>query len=409
MSKILILDDERLVLQQVSKYVESYGYEYDFISKPKFLQYKLDSDHFDLILLDINMAGQDGISILRDLRKNKAYDDIAIIMLTGEVSEKIISQCFELGAADYITKPIRELEFKARVKAVMDLNDHIHQVEMQAKELQKNKETIMAAMKKINSSIDAARRIQGAMLPSKVDLGLTFPDFFVFFQPKDIVSGDFYWCDQFEETNKKIQKQVVVVAADCTGHGVSGAFMTALGTTLLKEIISHSKVREPDEVLYELNQRLISIITREGEEDIREGMEVAICMIDKANKKICFAGAKRPLIMISESGELTVIKGSMSSIGVQHPKRMEAKFEKHIVSIENGTTYYMISDGFQDQFDSENIKKYSKKKLLDFLQTHYKQPFSEQERLLKEELENWKGDIVQTDDILVMGFKIDSA
>ena len=405
MSKILVVDDERLVLQQVSKYLESCDYEYDFISKPKFLYNKLESENFELILLDINMEGQDGMSILRDLKKSEKYKHHAVIMLTGEVGEKNISDCFELGASDYITKPIRELEFKARVKAVMELNQYIRTVEKQAEELRHNRETIMKSISKINASIDVAKRIQNAMLPSLKDLRNMLPKSFIFFKPKDIVSGDFYWCDRVIDPSEG-QELIIIAAGDCTGHGVSGAFMTALGTTLLKEIISHNQILEPNKILQELNKRLIAIITSEDKEAIKEGMEICVSVIDKRKQLLHFSGAKRPIINISKNGDMSVNRGSIFSIGSQHIKTNDIKFDKYVIELEKGSTYYMFSDGFQDQFNEENAKKYSRKKLLDFFKENYSKSFDEQKELLEQELNSWKGQAIQTDDILIMGFQV---
>ena len=419
MSKILIIDDERLVIEQVSKMLSGYGYEYDFISKPKFLYQKLDNEKFELILLDINMEGEDGITILKNLKENEKYKHLTIIMMTGEANQSIISQCFELGASDYVIKPIRELEFKARIKSIMKLQEYISKVEKQKEELRKNQNTIMKSLKKvelqnkviarknsaISASIKSAERIQNAILPSIEEIQSVIPEIFILFKPRDIVSGDFYWYRKIHSENGKDEKYILVVA-DCTGHGVPGAFMSALGTTLIKEIITGTRIISPSEILTSLNKKLTGIFIHEREEEsIKDGMEIGICLIDPEKQMIHFSGAKRPLICIDEKGDISIHKSCNLSIGIQSKNRVPHC--KNIgLKINPKTTYYMFSDGYQDQFNHENNKRYTKRKVLNFLAQNKNYSLKKQEELLRNELDAWKGENRQTDDILIMGFSL---
>ncbi len=403
MSKVLIVDDERLIIEYVSKLLDTYGYEYDFIPKPKFLYQKLDSDNFDLILLDINMEGQDGVNILKELKSNDKYKDITVIMMTGEANQSIISTCFELGVADYITKPIRELEFKARVHSVMKLREFMRKLNKQNEELASSKKTIMESLKQIRDSIDAAKRIQNALLPPVDKIKSTLPETFIFYKPKDVVSGDFYWFDEI--SNGKGNKMVLFVG-DCTGHGVPGAFMTALGTTLLKEILHNQHVTEPNKVLDHLNNNLTNILKQEGhDEQVQEGMDAAICTIDTASKTLEFSGAKMPLVFV-KNGAAESVKGSLKSIGIQPAELARMEYNREKIKIESGTMFYLFTDGFQDQLNEENNKKYSRKRLMEVFGEMAKLSMDEQVGVLEKEFEKWKGENNQIDDILILGFRI---
>ncbi|MEQ9425182.1 MAG: response regulator [Cyclobacteriaceae bacterium] len=399
MSKVLIVDDERLIIEYVGKLLSSYGYDYDFIPKPKFLYEKLDSESFDLILLDINMEGQDGVNILKELKSSEKYRDYTVIMMTGEANQNVISKCFELGVADYITKPIRELEFKARVESSLKLQEFVKKVSKQNDDLAKSQKIIMDSVKKIRDSIDAAKRIQNAMLPSLEKIKENIPDTFIFYKPKDVVSGDFYWFDTIDD-------KMIMAVGDCTGHGVPGAFMTALGTTLLKEIVLNQGTTNPEVILEELNKSLVNILTQDqlGEE-VQEGMDLGICTIDPATKSIEFAGARRPLVYVKDE-EISVLKGSKKSVGIQPEEFTSLEFFQEKIDIEADTTYYLYSDGFQDQFNEDNSKKYSRKRLFEVFVDISKDSMEKQVDVLEKELTDWKGSNQQVDDILILGFRL---
>jgi len=407
MSKVLIVDDERLIIEYVGKLLGSYGYDYDFIPKPKFLYEKLESDQFDLILLDINMEGQDGVNILKELKSSDKYKDYNVIMMTGEANQNVISKCFELGVADYITKPIRELEFKARVESTLKLQEYIKKVSKQNDDLATSQKIIMDSVKKIRDSIDAAKRIQNAMLPSLERIQSNLPETFVLYKPKDVVSGDFYWFDEVQLTNGQAGKtKLMMVVGDCTGHGVPGAFMTALGTTLLKEIILNQKIVKPEVVLEELNKSLVNILSQDNEgEDVQEGMDLGICAIDLNDKTIEFAGARRPLVYVKD-GEISVLKGSKKSVGIQPEEYSGLEFFQEKINIEPDATYYLYTDGYQDQFNEDNSKKYSRKKLFEVFTENATASMNDQSDLLQTELETWKGESPQVDDILILGFRV---
>ncbi|MGB0524252.1 MAG: SpoIIE family protein phosphatase [Flammeovirgaceae bacterium] len=247
---------------------------------------------------------------------------------------------------------------------------------------------------KITSSINYAQRIQTAIFPTVQKRYTLFPKHFIFYRPKDTVSGDFYWFGQC------LQKKVIV-AADCTGHGVPGAFMSMISTMILDKLVNVKGLCSPEVLLNELHRHVFTILKQE-ETGNQDGMDISICMIDEKNRELHFAGARNPLIYIQD-GELITIKGDRMSIGGDYYDK--PSFTNHIIPMTPATNYYIASDGFQDQFGGPNQKKYMTKRFRTLLSHISQFPLENQEAVLEKELTTWMKDQKQTDDILVIGFQ----
>ncbi|WP_338793935.1 7TM diverse intracellular signaling domain-containing protein [Bernardetia sp. MNP-M8] len=253
----------------------------------------------------------------------------------------------------------------------------------------------------ITSSITYAKRIQDAMLPSLEEIKSVFSNSFVFFKPKDIVSGDFYY---FKQVNQKI----IIGAVDCTGHGVPGAFMSLIGNDLLNEIVENKSVTKASHVLDKLNQGVIKAL-RQTDTQVRDGMDAAICVYDLDTQILEYSGAKNPLIYV-ENGEVNIIKADRQSIGGSLIKNQFNKkpFTTHTIDLKQNPniSFYLFTDGFQDQFGGENDKKFTTKRFRNTLLECSRLPFSEQKSFLKNTLTDWMGNKTQQiDDILIFGFK----
>lgn len=264
----------------------------------------------------------------------------------------------------------------------------------------------------ITASITYAQRIQKAILPTKRKLKKNLHDYFVLFKPRDIVSGDFYW---MESTENKI----FIAVADCTGHGVPGAFMTILGSQALTNIIIHSKIHNPEKILTHLDLILHNTLHTEDTQ-VRDGMDMALCVIDKTQQTMQFVGAKTPLLVV-QNGEAKEIKGNMNGINEHHKKSAHIQLTVHNIDLSMPTTFYLYSDGYQDQFGGAHGRKFMKKRfrqLLSGLATE--QDMSQQKKELEKSLNEWmsaestgitsenqepNGKQKQIDDILVMGIK----
>ncbi|TAH19372.1 MAG: hypothetical protein EAZ08_09385 [Cytophagales bacterium] len=259
----------------------------------------------------------------------------------------------------------------------------------------------------ITASINYAQRIQRAMLPRPQDIQSFLPESFLLFKPKEIVSGDFYWIA--EQEDEYGAKKVIIAAIDCTGHGVPGAFMSMVGDGLLNQIVKLQEITSPELILKELDKGIRDSLNQEETEN-KDGMDIAICVIDKTNRKLEFAGAKNPLIYI-QGGELNEIVGDKLHIGGYQAKREKENFQKknftkHTIDTYQTTTCYIFSDGYEDQFGGEENKKFSKRQLYKVLLENHKASLPEQRVILEDTMTKWLGSNSQIDDILVIGFQI---
>jgi serine phosphatase RsbU (regulator of sigma subunit) len=251
----------------------------------------------------------------------------------------------------------------------------------------------------ITASITYAKRIQQAMLPSLTEIEGVFPNSFVFFEPKDIVSGDFYYF-------KQIKTKIIIGAIDCTGHGVPGAFMSLIGNDLLNEIVESKSVTKASHILDKLDEGITKVL-RQTDTQIRDGMDAAFCIYDVETQTMEYAGARNPLIYI-ENGELKIIKADRQSIGGNLIKNQLNKklFTTHTLDYNENTTFYLFTDGFQDQFGGNDDRKFTTKRFREMLLELSKLPFVEQKEFLNATLKNWMGySHRQIDDILIFGFK----
>jgi tetratricopeptide (TPR) repeat protein len=293
------------------------------------------------------------------------------------------------------------------------------EIEVQSEELAQNNQALNLAYAEIykknedvTASINYAKRIQNAILPFEERIGNGFgkDNFFILFKPKDIVSGDFYWFEEVQTPNEIIKFMVV---ADCTGHGVPGAFMSMIGNQLLHEIIIKNQVYSPDLILNNLHKEVHRVL-QQKETNTNDGMDVVILTIhqnlqglqDLAGLKIEYAGAMNPLYYV-QNGELKEIKATKKAIGGSQSEE-ERYFEKHELNLETTTTFYLCTDGFQDQFGGENNKKFMVKNLKKQLLEISEKPMTAQKQILETTIFDWilVGNEKQTDDMCMLGIKI---
>ena len=291
--------------------------------------------------------------------------------------------------------------YKIKKEANIKLEEKNRLISAQKDEIQKQKEIaenqrdlITYQKKHITDSIHYAKRIQTALLPS-LELFSDEIDHFVLYKPRDIVSGDFYWV-------AKIDGQQMVIAADCTGHGVPGAFMSMLGVSLLNEIILNKKITQPDQVLNILREYIIlslkQVVQTSG---IKDGMDMCVCLIDFNNNKMQYAGANNPLWMFVD-GQLNEIKGDKMPVSIYDSM---PPFTNHIVDLKKGDTFYIFSDGYADQFGGPQQKKLLSKNFKTLLQKVQDLPMLEQGARIDEFFEDWRKELDQIDDVCVIGIR----
>ena len=265
--------------------------------------------------------------------------------------------------------------------------------------LNEQKEIIEENNRNITDSIKYAKRIQDAILPNEALLKKHLKDHFVYFNPKDIVSGDFYWYSRRESTNTTF-----IAAVDCTGHGVPGAFMSMIGNTLLNEIVLDRDVDTPAKMLFELRKSVIETLQQSGQGENKEGMDIALCMIDHNAKKIQYAGAFNAMY-IMRGEELIIAKADRMPIGTYH-NRNELPFTNHEFELEDGDKFYIFTDGYIDQFGGEDEKKFSSKKFQRLVTDMSKLDMAGQMEALRLTMTKWKTGYDQLDDMLVIGFEV---
>jgi serine phosphatase RsbU (regulator of sigma subunit) len=272
------------------------------------------------------------------------------------------------------------------------------------KALNEQKKIVEEKNKDITDSINYAKRIQTAILPIREKLLQAFPEHFVFFKPKDIVSGDFYW---FAEKENKI----IITAVDCTGHGVPGAFMSMIGDSILNSIVHDREIHQPDLILNEMHVGVRQALQQEATHN-QDGMDMSVVVIDKQKKVLLFAGAKNPLIYI-QHGELYKIKGDIHGIGGEHFEQNFAyKLHKIPLVEPNGepisTNFYIFSDGYQDQFGGKAGKKFMIAQMCKLFLEIQHQNMEKQHQILKDRFDAWKQESTQeqTDDVILIGVRL---
>jgi serine phosphatase RsbU (regulator of sigma subunit) len=256
---------------------------------------------------------------------------------------------------------------------------------------------IEAQKEEITSSIEYASRIQHAMLPMDEIFNNSFSDHFIFFRPRDIVSGDFYWVGEDEN-------HIFFTVADCTGHGVPGAFMSTLGVSTLNEIITNKKDLHANTVLNLLREKIKTSLHQTGKEgEATDGMDVSFCILHKNRMTLEYSGAFNPMIII-QNGEIKMYKADRMPIGIYVGAK--DSFTNYELNISPGDAVYLFSDGMTDQFGGPDGAKYKKSNLKKLLSEIYTKPMSEQKILIEEAFDKWKGSTDQIDDITVIGIRI---
>jgi serine phosphatase RsbU (regulator of sigma subunit) len=270
------------------------------------------------------------------------------------------------------------------------------EIEAQRDEIETQRDHIAKQNDEITKSIEYAYRIQTAVMPTKEEIDTLLPDYFILFKPRDIVSGDFYWV---AEKNGKI----VVVAADCTGHGVPGAFMSMLGVSFLNEIVKGNSITQPNMIINHLRDMVKTTLSQTGKEgESKDGMDIAICSIDLKSNRLEYAGAYNPLYLI-HNGELIEYKADKMPVGIHLNER--DTFTNNEIEFLPGDMIYIFSDGYVSQFGGDDGRKFMAKPFKKLLTDISMKPMSDQRERLNARLEEWQGYHPQVDDILVIGVK----
>jgi serine phosphatase RsbU (regulator of sigma subunit) len=262
------------------------------------------------------------------------------------------------------------------------------------------KEIIEQKNKEIVDSINYAKRIQQSLLPAMDEIRKNLPESFVYYRPRNIVSGDFYW---FAQQNNRMY----IAAVDCTGHGVPGAMLSMIGFNFLNQLVSEMNMTDPGKILDQLHMRISQTLNKDGSmesSEMRDGMDMALLCIDKTARTFSFAGAVRPLYYVDEEG-IKTIKGGLYSIG-GIKSQTEEPFETYTITPKGKASFYLFSDGFADQFGGPKGKKFKTKKFQELLMAMQDKKMQEQQEHIETIFLEWMGNFEQVDDVCVIGIRV---
>jgi serine phosphatase RsbU (regulator of sigma subunit) len=336
------------------------------------------------------------------LTKDKALTDAIVVQ--QELRQKAQQNIIFFGS---IAIALTAIMLFIAYKGYRDKRKANQLLSKQNSEIQEQRDQIQRQNENISKSINYAQGIQKSMLPAQKGLQQYFPESFILFKPRDVVSGDYYWFKPLIDENQPFnpsKDRFIISAIDCTGHGVPGAFLSMIGYNLLDDITQRG-IYKPGLILKELNAGIRKAL-RQDETDNRDGMDMALCLFDPERRVMEFSGAKNPMIYIS-NGEAVRVRGDKESIGGGNVDP-SYEYSTQEIPIEGPTWFYLFSDGFIDQFGGKDGRKFMIKNFSDLLQHIHELPACEQREILKITFNEWKRkDYAQVDDVLVIGFFVD--
>ncbi|OFY95418.1 MAG: hypothetical protein A3K10_13710 [Bacteroidetes bacterium RIFCSPLOWO2_12_FULL_31_6] len=429
MSKVLIVEDEHIIALHLKKILTNLGHEVlDICSEGNDAIIAFDKHMPNLLFVDIRLKGD--ITGIEVVKKIKEQYDVPVIYVTSCDTESTYIDVKSTNPIAFLKKPFDEFQLKANIEIILkrhvessikyndlkkvselqelnileltETNSHLITATWRERELkdelQKTKLLVEEQNNKIMDSINYAKRIQQSIIPNKEVLDKLLGDYFLFYKPKDVVSGDFPWI--YERGN-----YIYIAVVDCTGHGVPGAMMSLIGALLLNDVVNNQTTdKTPAELLNELHFGVVKTLKQDKlGNKAADGMDVALCRINKTNNKVLFAGAHRPLYHL-KNGELIEYKGCKFPIGGMHYNN-ENNFKDHEVMIEEDDSIYFFSDGLPDQFGGPERLKFGPKKIRQLILENQDKPLSDLKNIFEESFHNWKADTKQIDDVLMIGVK----
>lgn len=367
----------------------------------------MEKHNIQVVITDQRMPDMSGIEFLEQIIP--LYPDCMRMIMTGFSDMDAIIQAINTGNIHrYISKPWNREDLKITIDSALE----VYNLKSQNKNLidglkeanqnlerKVNERTRQIEQQRLNitDSIHYASRIQKALMLPSEELELILPKHFILNKPKDIVSGDYYWVSHKED-------KVIIAVADCTGHGVPGAFMSIMGINFLNEIVNKAKTIKANEILNELRDKLIKSLGQTGQRDeAKDGMEMALCVIDPANYRLQYSGAFRPMFLLRQD-ELVVIKGDQMPIGIYNENEMP--FTNKEVPFKENDMIYLFTDGYVDQIGGLNRKTFKSIRFKALLKEVHSLSLEDQKFTLREEHEIWRSGTEQIDDILILGVRL---
>ncbi len=367
-----------------SSYLENFDLDWSKMTTTREALYSLSDGKYTFNLISVN---QDGLS------------QGAPVSFTILIKKPFYRTWWFILSSLAVLSGLVLLIVREREKEQKKVQEYLEtELEARTRVVMKQKGEIELQNIEITDSINYAKRIQTSILPDINKLKDSFMDAFIFFHPRDIVSGDFYWFDKLADD------KFILVCADSTGHGVPGAFMSMIGSTLLQDIVTRKGISKPSEILSMLDKQIFSTLNQNVELGVsNDGMDMVVCEFDVSTRHIRFASAMRPVIIVID-GEPVYIKGNRSSVGGESV--LEKYFDDQEYYLKEGDTIYLFSDGFPDQFGGKDGKKLKIARLKRLIEQISKLPMDEQHAAISKFYFEWKGSYDQVDDVLLMGVKV---
>lgn len=367
----------------------------------------MENQNIQLVITDQRMPDMTGIEFLEQIVP--LYPDCMRMIMTGFSDLDAVIQAINKGNIyRYVSKPWNREDLKITIDSALEVynlkSQNKHLIDdlkraNQTLEQKVNERTRQIEQQRLNitDSIHYARRIQKALMLPSEELERILPSHFILNKPKDIVSGDYYWVAHKDE-------RLIIAVADCTGHGVPGAFMSIMGMNFLNEIVNKAQTIKANEILNELRDKIIKSLGQTGQRDeTKDGMEMALCVVDASNHQLQFSGAFRPMYLLRQD-ELIVIKGDAMPIGIYNEN--EVPFSNKEVTFQEDDMIYLFTDGYVDQIGGLDRKTFKSIRLKALLKEIHSKPLKEQSHILREEHEIWRSGSEQIDDIMILGIRL---
>lgn len=420
MKKILLIEDEVIIRETLAEILEISNYEVLEAQNGMAGLKKAIETFPDLVICDMMMPQMNGIDTITAFRKHPNLKYIPFVFLSALSEKSDIRKGMNLGAEDYLTKPIKtkdllrviDLQLKksnwrTKKRSLMGCDD------IQTNMIKVLKEKVEKENQKWQECMQSAGRIQSVILPNQIEINSIIPNNFNFFKPKYSVSGDFYWVQTFKDSK-------LIAVADCTGHGIAASLLTICCYNGLNLAVKQFGLREPKEILEKVNQIVLDFMKEHNREHFDLGMDVIICSINEREKTLKYAGAKRPLYIVTEGLDITddenvscykqlagnplyKIKGSLYTIGSAN-KNIE--LVEQTIKYKSGDLIYLSSDGYADQLGGPLDKRFKSLNLIQLLTSIQDESMADQHKILAETFSIWKGDAEQTDDVTILGVKL---
>ena len=387
---VLVVDDNYANLEVLGKQLQENNLEVEFATDGETALKWIESQQFDLVLLDVNMPGLSGFDVCKMVKANPTHADLPIIFITANNDIDSIVKAFDIGAIDFIAKPFINKEVITRVKTQIQIKKNKDAIDRYIDEIEQKNLLI-------DQSIRYAERIQSVVISNHAKLESYFSDYFVSINPLKVLCGDFFWTHSYDE-------KIMVGVFDCTGHGIPGALMTILAHSMLQAIaFQNNSGISPDQILNQLRTNISeALYSHVDKRALSDGADGAIISFDLKKSIATFSGAYSRAYMIREN-QVTEFKGDNMPIAMH--RRMDP-FNIIEIEIKKDDVFYLMTDGLIDQFGGELNQKLGRKRVTELFLKIHKMPMAEQEKIITKTFSDWKGDQDQIDDVTIVGLRI---